>query len=324
MSCSGTVTTNTEGIIQITYLNCTMLPPSVQQLKLTLRQGQQIINGVVYDTIDISIFDGLNVIGFLIIYVNPDTGKYPDRQTTTTNNIDLVSDGRTIPNNIQFILQNYNNNNIFFNLGYDYPNNILSYNTISSTPSKRFSALPPTFAPPPSLPDLVISVETNTDPSIPDPGFTEIVSITLKITDYYKYTLCRYCLCRERMEVPTESTIIIYHPDFYEVIRRCGCNCECNCRCNSGCYEPCNLVDKVNRILECSSSDVSTIQLISYAAVVYSLAGLVYGCFDLDYLKQSNFCDFLRDLQCSRFNIFTQLFTDQQFGLMGLQNFFIC
>lgn len=214
-------------------------------------------------------------------------------------------------NQITFQL-NDNGFNFNYTIRYNLNTSVVEGGCLSFEPTRIVrSAIPPTFAQNKKQqlqtpPIVIIGAEGN-------PDRTEVISITITITDFYKYTLCRYCLEKEYVGELVDSSIIIYHPDFYKVIKgECGCN----------------LRDKIVNLLESdcveTTSNPTVNDIVGYAVVLYSLSALVYGCFDLDHLRCTKFDDFVEDLEESRFSVFTTLFTDPQYGFKELHKFFVC
>lgn len=191
-----------------------------------------------------------------------------------------------------------------YSIRYVFPNNFLQ----GSVNGVKIIFVPPEInIPDPGLPN--IKIISKLGPSEIEPRNVEVVSIEITITDYFKYELCRHCLVKTPVDTPVDSIITLYHPDFYLVIK--GDDCACN------------LVEKINILLETTHFPTTTDKVLSYAITVYSLAGLIYGCFKLKYLTQIKYSSFLKDLRCSRFNIFYQLFVDPKYGFIGLNKLFI-
>lgn len=144
----------------------------------------------------------------------------------------------------------------------------------------------------------------------------ELVSATMAITDFYKYELCRSCLNKTYIGTAVDSKFIIYHPDFYPVIRVCDCSCD----------RACNSVEKITNVLNCitSNPNATVDSVISYALLVYFFSALLYGCFNIEFLQQCCYDKFIIDLQDSRYSVFAPLFTDPKNKLVGLQEFFVC
>lgn len=189
--------------------------------------------------------------------------------------------------------------------------------SLTVTKSNIFSAIPPAVQndnQPKSLPLVYISAET-------DGNDTEVMYATMIITDVYKYYLCRYLLCKEYTGVPTTSEITIYHPDLYPIIKKC---------CEHGSDVACNLIEKINDLIVCrglratNRENITTDRIISYGLVVYFFSALLYGYFDIDLVRKIYFCNFLKDLESSRFSKFAKIFTDPIYGFMKMQQFYIC
>lgn len=193
--------------------------------------------------------------------------------------------------------------NLNYSIRYLFPNDFLE----GIVDGVRIIYVPPEInIPDPGLPNVKITATLG--PSDIEPRNVEIVSIEIVITDYFRYELCRNCLIKTPVDVPVDSTIILYHPDFYLVLKGdCGCN----------------LVDKINYLIESTDFQTTTDKVLSYAIILYSLAGLVYGCFKLKYLTRIRYCSFLKDLKCSRFSAFYQVFVEPKYGFIGLNKLFI-
>ena len=175
--------------------------------------------------------------------------------------------------------------------------------------SNVVSAFPPNFNQPSGyIPNIQILASLNDNA-------TEIFSATMTIRDIYEYRLCRYCLCKQLVDIPTDSTITILHPDFYPVIKQC---CEG--------VIACNLKEKLELALKCTKNppNANANSITNYALLVYFFSALLYGCFNIDLLCRINYNKFIKNLNNSRFNNFSKLFTDPQFGLTNLQRYFIC
>lgn len=311
MSCIPTITANCEGIRSIDgntatfdFSSCSTIGTQGASLPklFIINQGVSSFTVVVGSSIGTSGPRGAYVVD---VIVAPET--YQLRIATP----EITIQGQVAPTtfftfkSLQFVID--------YQVDYVYSNLFqASARIICVKEGPLRGALPPTFPQTPeTLPNLELSIllaETE-DGS----RFTEVISATMVITDIYKYERCRNCLIKTYTGVTTVSTITVYNPDFYEVIRRCGCDCG---------DSTCDLVEKINLALECYPG-YTVDNVISYLVIVYFLAALLYGCFDLEFLRRSKFCKFLKNLERSRFSVFAQLFTDPKYNFVGMQQEFI-
>ena len=148
-------------------------------------------------------------------------------------------------------------------------------------------------------------------------NMTDLSELSMTITDIYKYNLCVTSLCTEYIGSLVTSVVVINSPNFYSVIKSCDCSCTI----------PCNLIEKAEAALECicvrGIDNPQLGNLLMYGVLVYFFSALLYGNFDIDYVRRIHRCKFLKDLHNSRFCKAIQFFIDPQFGLVGYENYFV-
>ena len=209
--------------------------------------------------------------------------------------------------------------------------NLLSTNAnINVIKNTVFSALPPIVNTTTTLPNITITIDEGAEA-------VEVVSIKTTITDIFSYKVCKEEIIKTFVGSPIISNIYAYHPLFYQVVRDC---CYENCdkyepcinraslklrKCRNKCgSNACNLKEKVNELLHCMKETVDYKSVVSYAILVYIFSALLYGCFDVNSVRQNRYEMFITDLVNSRYNEFSKIFLDPQYGFVDFKRFFKC
>lgn len=175
--------------------------------------------------------------------------------------------------------------------------------TVVSVRNLIGSFLPPTFTQPPQqYPQLYIYHDMINENN------KKIDIIDVEIIDYFKYEKIGNCLRKTLLSEPTISMFTIKYPQIELMLWICGCT----------------LTEKIRTLLKFNcGKNVVINNLIPYAVIKYVLSGIMYGSFDLCYLCRDFDSTFIKDLECSRFNNFTQLFVDCRYKFIGCDEFFI-